>query len=141
MATLTKKKANLIGTQTTQASASSRPAKQIRMTRSATSKTVYRSGNEPLTQDDLDLIEKLVAMPDSQIDYSDIPKGAGTFAVDRIGVQNLFKPIKQQITLRLDGDVIAWAKRNGEGYQTRINSALRKAMLDDLEAGFAKNKR
>jgi uncharacterized protein (DUF4415 family) len=93
---------------------------------------VYRSGNEPLTQDDLDLIEKLVAMPDSQIDYSDIPKGTGTFAVERIGLQSLFKPLKQQITLRLDGDIIAWAKQNGGGYQTRINAALRKAMMDEI---------
>lgn len=95
---------------------------------------VYRSGNEPLTQDDLDLLERLVAMPDSQIDYSDIPKGAGTFSVERIGLQNLFKPLKQQITLRLDGDIIAWARRGGEGYQSRINAALRKVMMEDLGA-------
>ena len=85
-----------------------------------------------MTQDDLDLIEELVAMPDSQIDYSDIAKEARTFAVERIGLQSLFKPLKQQITLRLDGDIIAWAKSNGEGYQTRINAALRKVMMDEI---------
>jgi len=40
----------------------------------------------------------------------------------------LFRPIKQQLTLRLDADVIAWFKShtlNGEGYQTSINRALR----------------
>ncbi|MBQ0163370.1 MAG: BrnA antitoxin family protein [Treponema sp.] len=37
-----------------------------------------------------------------------------------------FKPKKQQITLKLDADIIATFKRTGKGYQTRINAALRK---------------
>ncbi|MBI3477032.1 MAG: BrnA antitoxin family protein [Acidobacteria bacterium] len=40
----------------------------------------------------------------------------------------LFKPIKKPITLRVDADVLAWFKKQGRGYQTRINRALRKAM-------------
>ena len=36
-----------------------------------------------------------------------------------------YKPVKQQLTLRLDADVVDWFKRQGEGYQTRINKALR----------------
>lgn len=43
----------------------------------------------------------------------------------------LYKPIKKPVTLRLDADVLAWFKRQGRGYQTRINRALRKLMLDD----------
>jgi uncharacterized protein (DUF4415 family) len=34
---------------------------------------------------------------------------------------------KQPVSLRLDRDVIDWFKRNGEGWQTRINDELRKA--------------
>jgi uncharacterized protein (DUF4415 family) len=34
---------------------------------------------------------------------------------------------KQQVTLRLDPDVIARFKRGGAGWQTRMNEALRKA--------------
>jgi uncharacterized protein (DUF4415 family) len=37
-------------------------------------------------------------------------------------------PLKQQLTLRLDADVIAWFKDHapkGQGYQTNINRALR----------------
>lgn len=45
------------------------------------------------------------------------------------GKRGLFyRPIKKQITLRLDADLIDWFKRHhseDEGYQTRINSALR----------------
>jgi uncharacterized protein (DUF4415 family) len=32
---------------------------------------------------------------------------------------------KQQITLRLDPDVIRWFKRTGEGYQSRMSAVLR----------------
>jgi uncharacterized protein (DUF4415 family) len=69
------------------------------------------------------MLRKLEAMKDSDIDLSDIPeqlnwKGAGR------GV--FYKPVKQQLTLRLDADVVNWFKRQGEGYQTRINAVLRK---------------
>ena len=36
-----------------------------------------------------------------------------------------YRPVKQQITLRLDKDIIAWFKASGDKYQTRINEALR----------------
>jgi uncharacterized protein (DUF4415 family) len=35
------------------------------------------------------------------------------------------------VTLRLDADVLAWFKKLGRGYQTRINQALRKLMIDE----------
>jgi uncharacterized protein (DUF4415 family) len=42
-----------------------------------------------------------------------------------------FKPIKKPVTLRLDADILAWFKKRGRGYQTRINLALRKAMAEE----------
>jgi uncharacterized protein (DUF4415 family) len=42
-----------------------------------------------------------------------------------------YRPIKKPVTLRLDADVLAWFKRQGRGYQTRINRALRKLMMDE----------
>ncbi len=42
-----------------------------------------------------------------------------------------YRPIKKPVTLRLDADVIAWFQRQGRGYQTRINRALRKLMTDE----------
>ncbi|HEY3130773.1 MAG TPA: BrnA antitoxin family protein [Acidobacteriota bacterium] len=36
-----------------------------------------------------------------------------------------YKPLKKPVTLRLDADVLAWFKKKGPGYQTRINRALR----------------
>ena len=42
----------------------------------------------------------------------------------------LYRPIKKPVTLRLDADVLAWFRKSGPGYQTRINRALRKVMLE-----------
>lgn len=47
-------------------------------------------------------------------------------AVVRRGLKPL--PPKAQVTLRVDSDVLEWYKRQGRGYQTRINSLLRAYM-------------
>jgi hypothetical protein len=39
----------------------------------------------------------------------------------------------QAVSLRLDADVLAWLKKDGQGYQTRANQILRERMLKDLE--------
>jgi uncharacterized protein (DUF4415 family) len=46
-----------------------------------------------------------------------------------------YRPVKEQITLRLDKDVLAWFKAGGEGYQTRINEALREYVVSRLSRG------
>ncbi len=46
-------------------------------------------------------------------------------------IEGLYKPIKKPVTLRLDADVLDWFKKQGRGYQTRINRALRKLMKDE----------
>jgi uncharacterized protein (DUF4415 family) len=38
---------------------------------------------------------------------------------------DFYRPVKEQITLRLDKDVITWFRARGGGYQTRINDVLR----------------
>jgi len=43
----------------------------------------------------------------------------------------MYRPVKKPVTLRLDADVLAWFQRAGRGYQTRINSALRKVMVQE----------
>jgi uncharacterized protein (DUF4415 family) len=40
----------------------------------------------------------------------------------------MYRPLKKPITVRIDADVLAWFKKEGSRYQTRINSALRKIM-------------
>ena len=70
-------------------------------------------------------LEALAAMPEERIDTSDIPE-VRDWTGARRGM--FFRPVKKQLTLRLDADLIDWFRRqepNGEGYQTRINHALR----------------
>ena len=43
----------------------------------------------------------------------------------------LYKPVKRPVTLRLDADILSWFQRGGRGYQTRINIALRKVMMEE----------
>ncbi len=45
-----------------------------------------------------------------------------------------YRPIKNPVTLRLDFDVIAWFKKDGRRYQTRINAALRRVMEREMKA-------
>jgi uncharacterized protein (DUF4415 family) len=45
----------------------------------------------------------------------------------------LYRPIKKPVTLRLDADVLAWFKKSGRGYQTRINRALRELMKGEIK--------
>ena len=44
-----------------------------------------------------------------------------------------YRPVKQQLTVRLDADVVAWLRQQGRGYQTRLNKVLREAMLEDIK--------
>ena len=70
-------------------------------------------------------LQALEELTDDQIDTSDIPE-----VLDWTGARRgvFYRPVKQQITLRIDADVIAWFRaraQGGRGYQTDINRALR----------------
>ena len=83
--------------------------------------------------------ERLAKMPDSTIDLSDIPEATEKFWKN--AVRNpWYRPRKQQVTLRIDADVLAWLRRGGKGYQSRLNSVLREAMLQQLRGKNAKKK-
>ena len=73
--------------------------------------------------------KRLDAMQDEDIDLTDVPEITPEMfakAVVRRGLPP--PPIKQQITIRLDYDVLRWFRAQGDGYQTRINSLLRAYM-------------
>ena len=73
-------------------------------------------------------MKALAAMPEGEIDIGDIPEIADWSGAKR-GL--FYRPIKQQLTLRLDADVVAWFKSRAKdgGYQTGINKALREYVL------------
>ena len=70
--------------------------------------------------------DRLERMSDEDIDTSDIPEPTPeqfARAVAREGLQS--RPPKQQVSLRIDADVIQWFKEGGKGYQRRINVLVR----------------
>lgn len=75
-------------------------------------------------------LRALADLPDDQIDYSDIP---ATTEKDWVGAEvgRFYRPLKSQLTLRVDADVLDWFRRqvpDGKGYQTDMNRALREYM-------------
>ena len=84
-----------------------------------------------LTDEQKAELEALAAAP--KIDYSDIPKLTDTSKFWKNATRNPFyRPKKEVTTIRLDADVLLWLKSEGSGYQTRINSILRNAMLHKM---------
>src|SRR6267378_2944417 len=91
-------------------------------------KNVKRTTSSPLTPKQRRQVAALASMPDAKIDYSDIPPLQDHFWKN--AVRNPFyRPVKCQLTVRLDADVVAWLREKGKGYQTRINALLRAAMI------------
>ncbi|NGN43327.1 BrnA antitoxin family protein [Mesorhizobium sp. CGMCC 1.15528] len=86
----------------------------------------------PLTENQRQEIADLKARAKHEIDTSDIPELTDEFWAT--AVQNpYFRPVKQQLTLRLDADLVAWFKRHspgGRGYQSNINRALREYVIE-----------
>lgn len=56
---------------------------------------------------------------EASVDFED----EGTF--DWSQAQPGMPPLKRQLTVRLDQDIIDWFKTQGPGYQTRMNAVLR----------------
>jgi uncharacterized protein (DUF4415 family) len=87
----------------------------------------------PVTARRKQKLARLASRPDDEINYSDIPPLTDDFWKN--AVRNPFyRPVKKQITLRLDADVIAWLRVQGKGYQTKANALLRNAMVKDVTA-------
>ena len=59
------------------------------------------------------------------VDYSGIPPLGDEFFASATAE---WPPVKHQLTIRLDEDVLTWLKSNGRGYQTRISRILRAAL-------------
>lgn len=75
-------------------------------------------------------LARLSERSDSEIDFSDIAPLDDKFWAH--AVRNPFyKPVKQQLTVRLDADIVSWLRQKGKGYQTRMNNILRDTMLQE----------
>jgi uncharacterized protein (DUF4415 family) len=72
---------------------------------------------------------RIDALRDEDIDLSDIPEVTPEMfakAVVRRGLSAEAR--KEQVTLRMDADVLKWFRSLGKGYQTQINALLRAYM-------------
>ena len=88
-------------------------------------KSMKKANSKRLKPEQLAELKSLAVQSDGATDTTDAPE-----LLDWSGAKRglFYRPVKQQLTLRLDADVVAWFKRHtdsNEGYQTRINRALR----------------
>jgi len=118
-------------------SASSRPDRQI----DENEKYIVRVPFDPtkkLSEKDVAGLKKLRKVRDKDIDYSDAP----SLPVEawKKGIRNPYmKAYKEQVTIRVDKDVLEWLKSDGAGYQTRLNEILTNAMLKDARKASGRN--
>src|SRR5450432_1045773 len=66
--------------------------------------------------------KRVDSLRDEDIDYSDIPEQGPDFFANAI----IWPGPKEQITLRVDPDVLAFFRKQGKGYQSTMNAVLRK---------------
>jgi len=99
-------------------SASSRRAKQ------PDPNVVRIKGIPKMTAEMLREIEEIKKMPDDQIDLTDMPEFHTLPGPTYVG---LFPPSrnKKSVTIRLDEDMVRWFKKQGKGWQTKMNWVLR----------------
>jgi uncharacterized protein (DUF4415 family) len=84
-----------------------------------------KTGSKALTAKQKAALEKLAGLSENEIDTHAIPELRDWSGAKR-GL--FYRPVKQQLTLRLDADLVEWFRSRapkGRGYQTDINRALR----------------
>ena len=77
-------------------------------------------------------IDKLAKQTHESIDTSDAEEITDWSLAER---GRFYRPVKKQVTLRLDADLIAWFRSKGGRYQTQINAALREYMERHSKTG------
>jgi uncharacterized protein (DUF4415 family) len=114
----------------TKLSESSRRGERTAKKKSSTGKITRHGSLEnlpKLSDRELRRLKALSKLPDSEIDLSDIPEITPEMFRNAIR-GNPYLRKKQQLTVRLDADVLDWLKGMGRGYQTKLNALLREAM-------------
>lgn len=96
-----------------------------------TSKLTHAAGRVLTPKQKADM-KALSALSDTEIDTSDTPELPDFVWRDAVRGR-FYRPVKQAVSMRLDADVIAWLKKRGKGYQTRVNRILRQQMLADVK--------
>jgi uncharacterized protein (DUF4415 family) len=86
----------------------------------------------PLTNAQREHLAALAELPDEAINTSDIPELSDEMWSAAVRGR-FYRPVKQQITARVNADVLEWLKSQGRGYQSRLNAILRREMLASVK--------
>jgi len=88
-------------------------------------------GFSPIDEDTKVRLTALAELPDSKIDTTDIKEWSDEDFSEAVPFHSVYKPRKEQITTRIDADILIWLKSHGKGYQTLLNDLLRKEMIEE----------
>ncbi len=91
-----------------------------------------KGNSDPLTPEQKAELEALATLSGVTIDTSDA-RPVKDWSGAKRGV--FYRVNKQLLSLRLDADLIDWFKQGGDGYQTRINAALREYVEQHRKEG------
>jgi len=91
------------------------------------------NGFNPMDEDTKARLSALADLPDSEIDTTDIKEWSDEDFTKAVPFHSVYKPRKEQITTRIDADILLWLKSHGKGYQTLMNDLLRKEMLEECK--------
>jgi uncharacterized protein (DUF4415 family) len=103
--------------------ASSQPAKLVRKSEA----DIRAYINSPKFKADAERSRSFGPDP-SAADLKEIP------ALTDEELSRMYRPVKTPVTLRLDGDILAWLKSKGGRYQTHLNQTLRHAMFAERKS-------
>jgi len=67
-------------------------------------------------------LKEIKSIKDEDIDYSDIPELDENFWNNAVLVH---PERKERLTVRFDAEMVAWFRKQGRGYQTRMNAVLK----------------
>jgi len=100
--------------------------------------TLEEARKRKLPKREREQLKKLAAMPDGQIDTSDLPEFAGLSG----GVRGRFyRPVTQSVTIRLNAPDVDAARRlsqlKGMPYQTYIKGLLHEALVREARLALA----
>lgn len=83
--------------------------------------------NQPtLTAEQIERLQALDAMPDSQIDYSDIPQSTDWSGAIRGSIVSTHDPVEHEI---LEADVAQWLSAQDDQTKRHINQVIRHIMV------------
>ena len=78
-----------------------------------------------------DRTRELYEKRDRRLDRSEVPQlPPEQWAKGIVG--KYYRPLKTQISFRIDNDVLDWLKSKGEGHLSRINEILRQRMESEI---------